>query len=267
MKKYADLITEKTHSIFWIKFNRPQQRNAISSEMIESFVAALSEAEMDDSVRVIILAGEGENFSAGGDVKDMKSKSGMFAGEANELRLRYRNGIQKIPEAINRLNKPLIGMVHGAAVGAGCDIVSMCDYVVAEEKATFAETFSKIALVPGDGGTFFLQRAIGFRKAMEMYLTGDFYSATQALAMGLINKVTSKENLKAETIKVADKISQNSPIAIQMTKRALVHAYRSDLNSNLDLLSAFQAITQRTTDHAEGLKALQQKEKPNFQGR
>lgn len=259
-----DINLKKEGHLLWVSFNRPETRNAITCDMIDSLVTALEFADADQEVRVIILTGEGKSFCAGGDIKGMKDKTGMFAGEANELRIRYRNGIQRIPEAFARLSTPIIAMINGAAVGAGCDIVSMCDLRVASDDAKFAETFSKLGLVPGDGGTYYLQRAIGFSKAMEMYLTADMYSAEQALEMGLINKLVKKNDLQQATKELAQKISNNSPIAIQMTKRALVQAYRSDLASNLELLSSFQAITQRTHDHEDALLAFVEKRAPNF---
>jgi len=157
-------------------------------------------------------------------------------------------------------------MVNGPAIGAGCDLSVMCDLRVAGKSAKFAETFSKLSLVPGDGGTFFLQRVVGYSKAMEMFLTGDSYNGEQALAMGLINKLCDDNNLENETFELATKISQNGPIAQAMTKQALKAYKFSDLSSQLNMLATFQGIAQRTHDHQEGLAALKERRSPQFKG-
>ncbi len=263
-KNYPHLKVEKEGHLLWVSFNRAESRNAITIQMIESLEKVIPFADSDPEIRVIILSGEGRSFCAGGDIKNMLEKKEMFEGEANELRIRYRNGIQKIPEMFHRLNTPIIAMVNGHAIGAGCDIVSMCDLALASSDAKFGETFNQIGLIPGDGGTYFLQRKIGFSKAVEMYLTSQIYSADEAHQMGLVNFVTTGTELKQKTKELALKIAANAPIATSMTKRALIHGYESSLASQLDLLAAFQGITQRTQDHFSALTAMQEKKAPDF---
>ncbi len=252
-KIYTELLLEKEDHLLWLTLNNPKTSNAISLEMVDELVSVLAEADMDSDIRCIILTGAGRHFCAGGNVKDMVEKKGMFAGESNELRERYKYGIQKIPMAFNQLSTPIIAMVNGAAIGAGLDVACMCDIRVGSEFAKFGETFTKIGLIPGDGGTYFLQRIVGFAKAMEMTLTADIYSAEDALKMGLLTKIVEQDKLKNTVAKLATKIISNAPIAVQMAKRAITHAYRSDLYSNLELLSSYQGITQRTSDHYQAL--------------
>lgn len=248
----------------WITLNRPQASNAYSEEMINSLVKELYKADQNQSVRSIVITGAGKHFCAGGDVKSMKNKDGMFAGEANELRERYKFGIQQIPRCLNSLSKPVIAMINGAAIGAGLDLACMCDIRVASESAKFGETFAKLALVPGDGGTFFLQRIVGLAKAMELSLTGRIFDAKEANDIGLVNYVVKQDELMNKTNQILTMINQNSPIAIQMLKRALIHGSRNDLDSNLEMLSAFQGISQRTSDHFEALNSIENKCQADF---
>lgn len=259
------LIAEvKDHHQLWVTLNFPERMNAISVEMVDSLTDILARADFDSQIRVIIIKGAGEAFSAGGDVVAMQEKSGMFAGGSNELRIRYQHGIQKIPKCFEDLSKPVIAMVNGAAVGAGCDLAMMCDLRVGSEKSKFAESFSKLGLVPGDGGCFFLTRAIGYAKAMEMTLTADFWEGKDAHNFGLLNHFTSHDQLESETKKLADKIASRAPIATQMAKRALRTAYLHDLSTTLDLLSAYQGIAQRTQDHENAVQGFLKKTPTKF---
>lgn len=262
-----DLIVEKKSHVLWITLNRPDASNAYSSEMIESLVESLRSADIDNDVRVIVLTGAGKNFCAGGDVKAMKNKSGMFAGESNELKEAYQKGIQQIPLTIHALKTPIIAMVNGAAVGAGCDLAAMCDLRIASSNATFAETFAKVGLVPGDGGAYFLTRLVGFGKASEMFLTCKTYSAAESKEMGLVNEVVLPENLKTRVEEIASAMSELPPIALQMTKKSLEHAFHNDLRSHLELVSAYQAITQRSSDHFKAIDGLLEKKKQIFDHR
>ncbi len=256
-------IEKKDHSL-WITLNRPDASNAFTSKMIEELVSTLYQADEDNEIRVIVVTGAGKHFCAGGDVKDMQDKKGMFAGEPNELRERYKRGIQRIPRCMNSLSTPVVAMVNGAAIGAGLDFACMCDIRIASEKSKFGETFTKLGLVPGDGGTYFLQRIVGFAKAMELTLTCSVLDASEAKNIGLVNYVVGADELIDRTTDVVNKISSNAPIATQMAKRAIVHAYKNDLDSNLDLLCAYQGITQRTSDHFEAVKNVFSQDKNEF---
>ncbi len=260
------LKTDLDGGIFWLTLNRPEAANAFHLPMIDELIDTLTWADESHDVRVIVITGEGKNFCAGGDVKAMEEKREMFSGESDELRRNYQKGIQRIPQTMERLQKPVVAMVNGAAIGAGCDFAAMCDVRVGTAKTKMGETFTKLALVPGDGGTYFLPRVIGYSKAMEMFLTGKIYGAEECLQMGLLNQVVEEEKFKEATKEFAQTIANNAPVAVQMTKKALKVSYLKDLQTSLDMLAAFQGITQRTADHFEGLKALQEKRGPDFKG-
>jgi len=261
------LKLEKKDHVLWISLNNPATSNSITYEMIDSLVSSLQKAENDSSVRVVVLTGEGKNFCSGGDLNNMKNKSEMFAGEANELRQRYEQGIQRISRAMESFSKPLIAAINGTAAGAGCDLACMCDIRIGTESTKFLESFVRLGLVPGDGGSFFLQRIVGFARAMEMTLTGREVKAQEALATGLLNRTVSEESLKSEAANVAAQIASLPAAAVQMSKKSIKVAYQNNLNVTLDLLSAYQGIAQRTHDHFEALAAVTEKRKPNFEGR
>ena len=265
-KSYTDLLVEKDTSLLWITLNRPRHSNAFSDGMITDLCHLLQEADWDDAVRVIILTGAGKTFCAGGDVKAMEEKTGMFAGDPEELRRRYTKGIQRIPLTIEALHTPIVAMVNGAAIGAGLDLACMCDIRIGCRHSQFGETFAKLALVPGVGGTFFLQRVIGYAKAMELSLTGRIINADEALAIGLLNDRVEVDALKETTEKLARSIAANSPVAVSMIKKAIRQARTAEISGHLDLLAAFQGITQRTEDHFEGVRALKEKRQPKFKG-
>jgi 2-(1,2-epoxy-1,2-dihydrophenyl)acetyl-CoA isomerase len=264
--QFTDIEVKSEGHLLWVYLNKPEIANAITELMIKELCNVLSHAEKDKNIRVIIISGKGKHFCAGGDVKAMRDKTGMFAGDSTELSRRYREGIQQIPLMIESLTTPVIAMVNGAAIGAGCDISCMADMRVASKNAKFGETFSKLALVPGDGGTFYLSRVVGYAKAMEMILTGDIYSAEDANAFGLVNILCEQDELTIKTKELAMKIASNAPIALAMTKQALKDAENRDLKKNLNMLADFQGITQRTKDHFSALEAVQNKSIPEFQG-
>lgn len=264
LNNFEDLLVEKKGHVLWLTLNRPDARNAYSTKLVQNLVEVLKHADNDNQIRCIVLTGAGTSFCAGGDIKAMRGKTGMFAGESNELREAYQAGIQQIPQAIAQLKTPIIAMVNGPAIGAGCDLAAMCDLRVASTQAAFGETFAQVGLVPGDGGAFFLSRLIGFGKAMEMFLTCKIIGAEEALKMGLVNQVVLPEELKDKTQELAEHLAGLPPIALQMTKKAVIHAHQNDLNSHLELMAAYQGITQRSSDHFIALDGMLNKKKPSF---
>lgn len=237
----------------WLTLDNPDKMNAITYEMIDSLIGVLKKADFDPQIKVIVVRGEGKAFSAGGDIKAMLEQSGMFHGEPNELRMRYMHGIQQIPKCMEDLSTPVIAMVNGAAIGAGCDLAMMCDLRVSSDKSRFGETFAKIGLVPGDGGTFFLTRAIGFAKAMQMTLTAEILDGKTAHDFGLSHYYVDNQKLEEFTQELAAKVAAQSAPAIQMAKKALKISYLHDIQTCLDLLAAYQGIAQRTPEHFSSL--------------
>lgn len=257
------MILEKLEDhILTITLNRPQSSNAWTTEMIKDFVAKLKLADENNDVRVIVITGAGKHFCAGGDIFQMKNKEEMFAGEPNELRERYHRGIQQIPRAFATLSTPTIAMVNGAAIGAGLDLACMCDIRVAAPRAKFGETFTNLALIAGDGGTYFLQRVVGFAKAMELSLSAKIIDASEAKEIGLVSYCG--EDFEEHTFSLAKAIADKPPVATQLMKRAIENAYRDDLERHLNLLSAYQGITQRTHDHFSAIDSLIEKKSTNY---
>lgn len=261
--EHLEICVKNTYQL-WITLNNEAQSNAITIPMINSLTSVLQAADFDSQIRVIVLTGKGKNFCSGGDIKAMQEKTGMFSGDSDELRKRYMQGIQRIPKAIEEVSTPIIALVNGAAIGAGCDLSMMCDLRVGTSQSKFGETFSKIGLVPGDGGTFFLQRVVGFTKAMQMFLTAEIIEGEKALHFGLLNFLYEDSKVIVETEILASTIASLAPIALSMTKKAMKASYLHDLHTSLDMLASFQGITQRTNDHFEALKAFKEKRKAHF---
>lgn len=230
--------------------NLPHLGNAITDqEFITAFEHAVEAANSDTGVRAVVLTGAGKIFSAGGNVKDMANREGIFGLEAIEQRYAYVDGIQRLPRALARLEVPIIAAVNGAAVGAGCDLATMCDIRVASERASFAESFVQIGLVPGDGGTWFLQRAIGYERAAEMTLTGDRIDAATAHAWGLVSRVVPHEDLMPAAMELAERIVKNPPHALRMAKRLLQESRTGLLESTLAMAAAMQPLAHHDAEH------------------
>jgi len=236
-----------------ITLDRPEARNAYSEPMLCQLLGALDAADHDSAIRCAVLTGAGKGFHSGGDVKAMKERSGMFAGDATELRERYQRGIQAIPRRIAEFRKPLIAAVHGAAIGAGLDLACMCDLRIAASSAQFGSTFVKVGLVPGDGGAFFLSRTVGFPRALELMLTGRLVDADEALRLGLVHEVVPTDRLLARANELAQQLAALPATAVQLTKRAAYRSWPGDQAAALELAATFQGIAQNHPDHARAL--------------
>lgn len=236
-----------------ITLDRPEARNAYSEAMLCQLVGALDRADHDPAIRCAILCGAGKGFHSGGDVKAMKERSGMFAGDPAELRERYQRGIQAIPRRIAEFKKPLIAAVHGAAIGAGLDLACMCDLRLAAEGAQLGSTFVKVGLVPGDGGAFFLARVVGFPRALELMLTGRVVDAAEALRLGLVHEVVPADRLLPRAHELAEQLAALPATAVQLTKRAAYRSWPGDQAAALELAATYQGIAQNHPDHARAL--------------
>jgi len=248
--------------------DRPDRRNPITDDdMVDAFCAATSRVNRDAEVRAVILTGAGPAFSAGGDVKAMARRSGMFGGSPYQQRQGYRHGVQRLTMAMYGCEVPIVAAVNGAAVGAGCDLALMCDVRVAATDAFFAESFVKLGIIPGDGGAWLLPRIVGAARAAEMTLTGDRVEADRALAWGLVSAVVSKDTLIKEARGVADRIAVNPPHAVRMAKRLLQESQHQRLESLLDMSASMQALAHHTDDHVEAMRAMVEKRVGDFHGR
>lgn len=262
------LQIEREGGIVTVRMNHPDTRNALTTrEQIQEFVDLCAELRRDMSVRVMVLTGNGSAFCAGGNVKDMHERGGIFAGSPYELRNTYRDGIQRIPLAIYELDIPVIAAVNGPAMGAGLDLACMCDIRLAAPKAIFAESFVRPGIVPGDGGAWLLPRIIGIPKASLMAFTGDAIDAAKALEWGLVEQVCTHETLQSEAQALARRIASNPGHALRLCKRLLREGQHMRLDSLLELSAAYQALAHHTEDHQEAVAAFVDKRDPNYQDR
>jgi len=251
------VIYEQSGGVVTLTLNNPDERNALTSQAQWDAVAdAVDRVQADLEVRCVIVTGAGSAFCAGGNVKDMKNKTGIAAGHPYAIREGYRGGIQQIPLAFERLDVPAIAAVNGAAIGAGCDLACMCDIRIASEKAKFAESFVKLGIIPGDGGAWLLQRTVGFSRAAELSFTGDTLDAAEALACGLVSRVVPPDQLLDEARKLADRIAANPGPALRMTKRLMKEARHQRLDSLLELSAAMQALAHHTPEHDRAVTAF-----------
>lgn len=260
------VVCEQDGSVVTLTLNRPDTRNAITEDICESLIAHCDRINHDLSVRCVILTGAGKGFSSGGNIKDMRDRTSLFGGSAAQIRSAYREGIQRMPLAMYRLEVPIIAAVNGAAIGAGFDIAMMCDMRIASTRASFAEVFVKLGIIPGDGGAWFLPRAIGMARAAEMSFTGDRLDAETALEWGLVSRVVPPESLMDEARALAGRVAVNPPEALRMTKRLIREGQRVDLETLLELSCGMQAIAHHTANHREAVDAMFEKREPNFTG-
>ena len=258
------LQSSRAGGVLTLIMNQPETRNALTGNTaVQELVDACAAITLDTSIRVVILTGAGPVFSSGGNVKDMRR---FFEQDISPelIREEYRNGIQRLPKALYNLDVPVIAAINGAAIGAGLDLTCMCDIRIASNTATFAESFVKVGIVPGDGGAWLLPRVVGMSKASEMAFTGEALNATEALACGLVSRVVAPEALLPEAHKLAAKIAGNPGGVLRMTKRLLREGQRSTLESLLELSAGYQAIAHKTNDHKEAVMAFVEKRKPVF---
>ncbi len=261
------VLYEQDGAIVTITLNDPAMRNPISErEVVDAIVAALGRLQADSSVRAAILTGAGSAFSSGGDLRAMRDAAPGRAQAPAMTTHYYKEGIQRIPLAFERLDVPMIAAVNGAAVGAGLDLACMCDLRIAAESARFAESFVKVGLIAGDGGAWLLPRAIGYARAAEMAFTGEMIDAAEALACGLVSRVVPDAELLATARALAAKIAANPPHAVRMTKRLLMEGRTTRMDTLLEMAAAMQALVHATADHREAIAAFLEKRPARFCG-
>ncbi len=249
-----------------VTMNQPATRNALTgNSAVDEFVALADAVARDDSVRAVVLTGSDPAFSSGGNLKDMRrfSEPGMTPAM---LRDWYRHGIQRLTRALWGLEVPAIAAVNGPAIGAGCDLACMCDIRIASEQASFAESFVKVGIVPGDGGAWLLPRVVGLSKASEMAYTGASLTAAEALACGLVSRVVPHAQLLDEALALAQRIAANPGPALRLTKRLLRDGTTATLDALLEASAGAQAIAHKTPEHREAVEAFIDKRKPDFDG-
>ncbi|KPA18906.1 enoyl-CoA hydratase [Candidatus Magnetomorum sp. HK-1] len=257
---YEDIRLDVTNNIAVLTLNRPDIRNAFTQQqIINDICQALDEINVEPDIHVLIITGADPSFSAGGNIKDMAVRSGMFSGTPEQIKDNYKNFIQKIPLAFHRLDVPTIAAVNGPAIGAGCDLALMCDMRVASKRAKFAESFINVGLIPGDGGAYFLQRIVGLPKALELTMTGDIVDANEALNLGMVNRVVPHEKLMEETMTLAQKLADKPKSALRMSKRLIYMAQDMSLEQVLEQSATYQALCHQTDEHKDAVKGFLEK--------
>lgn len=233
-----------------LTLTRHDVRNALTgTELVDEIVAVTDWVNANKDISVLVLTGDGSAFSAGGNVKDMANRQGDFAGDVEAQAQLYRQGIQRIPLAMQGIEVPVIAAVNGAAIGAGFDLANMCDVRLASTKARFGETFVNLGLIPGDGGAWFMQRLIGYQRAAELTFTGRIIDAEQALQYGIVLEVVEPEQLMVRAHELAHEMASKPAHAVRLTKRLMKMAQRQQLPDFLDVCAVFQGICHNNPDH------------------
>lgn len=244
---------------------RPEIRNALTGEeMLEELLDSIDDAEADPDIAVLVLEAEGPAFSAGGNVKDMAARRGLFSGNPAELAEKYRSSIQQLTRIMATTDLVTIASVNGPAVGAGFDLALGCDLRIGSPRARFAHTFIEMGIVPGDGGAWLLPRVVGWQRAAELALTARSIDAEEARELDVLLEVVPEEILTARVMDLASLIASKPRPAVRLAKRLLRQAKQMDLDGFLELSAAIQAIAHSTPEHdaavREYLKGLQERD-------
>lgn len=257
------ILIERRGAVAVLTLNRPQTRNALGGEdMFAAFETTFDALNADMTLGAIVLTGAGSAFCSGGNVAEMRERTGMFAGSPEAIAANYRAGIQRIPRAFQRLEVPTIAAINGPAIGAGNDLACMCDIRIASEAAVFAESFIKVGIVPGDGGCWLLPRAVGFSNAARLAFTGGTISAAEALGMGLVSFVVPPDALMDEAMALAQQIAAHPPRLLRWTKRLLRAGRTSTLDDALEAAARLQGEAHHTVEHAEAVRAFFERREP-----
>lgn len=256
------ILIKIENQVAYITLNRPEVFNSFNREMAFSLQSILDDCEHNNGVRSIVITGNGKAFCAGQDLKEVTNPE-LNPGFKKILEEHYNPIITRI----RAINKPIIAAVNGVAAGAGANIALSCDLVVASNKASFIQAFSKIGLIPDSGGTFFLPRLIGFQKASALMMLGDKVTAEEAEELGMIFKVISSESFNEEVEKLAIKLANMPTKALGLIKELLNKSITNTLEQQLELEGKLQIEAALSEDYTEGVNAFMEKRKPIFKGK
>lgn len=241
-----------------IKLHRPKELNALNRQLMQELQQALQELDEDEKVRVIVLTGDEKAFAAGADIRQMADATALDMLKLNQF---------ATWDQVKKTRKPMIAAVSGFALGGGCELMMHCDLIVASETARIGQPEIKLGVIPGAGGTQRLTRSLGKALAMELVLTGRSLTAEEALRIGLINKVVPVELYLQEAIHLAKQVAENSPIATQLAKESVLHAFNTTLDEGLHLERKNFYLCFAGEDQKEGMHAFIEKRKPVFKGK
>ncbi|MEP1214163.1 MAG: enoyl-CoA hydratase-related protein [Marinobacter sp.] len=264
----SHLLYEKKSGVAYLTMNRPEVRNALSLEMREKLLTTLQILESDSAVRCVVLRGKGEHFMAGGDVKSFMEFTRLTPAERRLTFInRIHTNLNGIMYTMRRLNKPIIASVSGAAAGAGISLALNCDLVIASDDAFFTLAYSRIASSPDGGATYYLPRLVGTKKAMEIALLGDRFTAAEARDMGMINRVVPAADLEEQTQKLAERLAKGPSKAYGNIKQLILQSSENSLEQQLQSEAETFGATVMAEDWVEGVSAFNEKRKPQFTGR
>ncbi|RSL30015.1 enoyl-CoA hydratase [Salibacterium salarium] len=244
-------------SIGFIELNRPESANALNRQMVKEIVNQAETFDADNAIRVIVIQGKGRAFAAGADIEEMKEETPLTF----EMDDPFADW-----DRLTLIHKPLIASVHGFALGGGFELALHCDLIIAADNAEFGFPEVTLGVMPGAGGTQFLTRASGRRKALEWIWTGNRILAKTAYDYHIVNRLTAKELLDEETIRLAREIAERAPIAQRLIKEAVVHAEDVSLKDGMKLERKNFYLAFASEDQKEGMRAFSEKRKPFFKG-
>ena len=263
------LIAKIENNVGYLIMNRPEARNAMSSEMNGALQEKIAEFELDEEVRCIVLTGAGNAFCAGGDVKGMNAKN---EGDSEKDTIdkaihRQRDNKRGTSGKLYKMPKPTIASLPGAAAGAGLSYALSCDLRIMSSAAFMTTAFAKVGFSGDYGGTYFMSQLIGSAKARELYFLSDRVSAEEALSLGLTNWVVDADNLEAKTKEIAEQLATGPSVAYRYMKENLNRAMNGDVDECLDLEATHHVHCGQTTDHKNAVKAFVEKQQPKFSGK
>jgi enoyl-CoA hydratase len=253
---YETTLVETHGAVGLIRLNRPQALNALCDLLMGELGRQLLAFDADPAIRTIVLTGNEKAFAAGADIKEMRERIHPRALMEDFIGARW--------EAVLKVKKPVIAAVAGFALGGGCELAMMCDFIIAADTAKFGQPEINLGVMPGSGGTQRLTRAVGKSKAMEMILTARFMDAAEAERSNLVSRVVPADQLIPEALKVAEKIAALSPVAVAMAKRAVNRAFETTLVEGVRYERDVFLSLFGTPDQKEGMAAFVEKRKPNF---
>lgn len=252
---YKNILLDIKGAVAVITLNRPKALNALNSELIAELGHALDKIEADDTIGCIVITGSEKAFAAGADIKEMAPKSYMDV---------YKGDFIKSWERVAEVRKPVIAAVAGYALGGGCELAMMCDFILAADNAKFGQPEINLGVIPGVGGTQRLTRFVGKSKAMEMILTARMMDAEEAERSGLVSRVVPLEDLMDEALKTAEKIAKLSQPIVMLAKESVNRAYETTLNEGIRFERRLFHSTFSTEDKKEGMAAFVEKREPHF---
>ena len=254
---YSSILVETRGAVGLITLNRPQAMNALNSELMGEVAQALQAFEADAAIGAMVITGSERAFAAGADIKEMQTKTYIEAYGGNFITSHW--------EAVTRCRKPVIAAVAGYALGGGCELAMMCDFILAADNAKFGQPEINLGVIPGAGGSQRLTRFVGKSKAMEMCLTARMMDAAEAERSGLVSRVVPAAQLLDEAIKVAARIAEMSRPVAMMVKEAVNRAYETTLAEGVLFERRLFHGTFALADQKEGMAAFAEKRKPKFQ--